>query len=101
MIKRQRRQLVQPVPADFRSVVGSLRLELGSTHPPQENNADRPAAWIAPRVAERVQLFELAYFQAGFLLQFPPGTRLQGFVHVHETAWDGPFPGERIVLALD
>jgi len=57
-----------------------------------------PAARIAARVAERAELIELAYVDAGFFLKLSSCSRLQGLALMHKAAGQGPLTRARCIL---
>src|SRR5207253_3420434 len=52
VIKCQRRQFRERMPADLGGIIARAGVDLAGLHVTNEDNADRSAAWIAPRVAK-------------------------------------------------
>src|SRR5262249_9767006 len=99
VVERQWWRLVEEMPANLGGVVAGHGRELGRIHPTQECDADGPAARIAARIAERLQLGQALDLQAGFFLKLAAGRGLERLVLIDEPARQRPAAGERLILA--
>src|SRR4051794_6647060 len=67
VIESQFRRPLQGEPADFRRVIGRLRLHFVRFNPRQVDDGDGSASRVAQRVSEGVQLHEIARLDSGLL----------------------------------
>src|SRR6185436_16645027 len=88
------------MPARLVGVIGSGGLH-AVVEQPDEDDADRVAAWVAARIAESAELFKANTFQSGLFFQLARRRLFELFVLINEATGESPRAFEWLTRPFD